>query len=64
MVLVKPIEVLPSHELFAVERASCQRMIVDDVGDEAPLVWEEAVIPLDEGELLWGEAGLVWLWMI
>ena len=52
MQLVKATEVFSRHELFAVKGTSRERMVIDNIGDEPPLVREERVVPLDEGEIL------------
>ena len=64
MVGVQAAEVLARHPLLAVERPARQRVIVDDVCDQAPLVGEQAVVPLDERELLRCQALLLRLRMI
>ena len=40
MVRVKSTKVLSGHPFFAVERSTCQWVVIDDVGNETPLVWE------------------------
>ena len=62
MISVKSVEVLSCHEFFAVQGPTGQRMVVDDVSDEAPLVGEKPVVPLNERELLSGESGVIRLW--
>ena len=44
--------VLFNQILLATEGAACKGMVVDDVGDESPLIGEQSVIPLEEAALL------------
>ena len=64
MIGVQTAEVLTRHPLLAVERPAGQRMVVDDVGDQAPLVREQAIVPLDEREFLRRQALLLRLRMV
>ena len=64
MVGVQTAEVLTRHPLLAVKWPAGQRMVVYDVSYQAPLVREQAIVPLDEREFLRCQALLLRLRMV
>ena len=52
---------LLGNVLFCFQRASRQRVIANDVGNQAPLVREQPVVPFDECVLLGLERALLLL---